>query len=88
MPRKPNVYNAKWRKVRKLVLERDRYVCKLRYPKCTFVASHVDHIVPVNAGGALYDLTNLRASCSYCNHYRNGLARGRALKKTRPSREW
>src|SRR5215211_562586 len=44
MPRKPDVYNAKWRKVRKLVLERDRYVCKLRYPKCTLVAGHVDHI--------------------------------------------
>ena len=77
------VYNARWRKVRVRVLERDGWLCQIRHDGCLGEASEVDHIVPWRAGGALYDPENLRAACKPCNA-------GRAFRerKRRPSREW
>ncbi|MGI8624193.1 MAG: HNH endonuclease [Solirubrobacteraceae bacterium] len=56
-----------WRKVRADVLARDSYVCQLDLPGCTWVATVVDHVVPVARGGAALDPANLRAACSSCN---------------------
>lgn len=56
-----------WRRVRKAVLERDGYRCRIHGPKCTEQATEVDHIVPHDAGGARYDPDNLRAACGTCN---------------------
>lgn len=77
------VYGAAWRRVRKLVLERDGYLCQIKGRHCTIDATCVDHIVPWRAGGAFYDPANLRASCDWCNN-----ARVWREKKSRPSREW
>lgn len=65
-----NPYASQWRRVRLEVLDRDRYECKVRGPKCRQKADQVDHIIPVADGGALYDPTNLRAACSWCNTWR------------------
>jgi 5-methylcytosine-specific restriction endonuclease McrA len=55
--------NPKRRKrLRQLVLERDRYVCTY----CGGVATTVDHVVSLNRGGA-DDPSNLVASCELCN---------------------
>ena len=59
--------SPQWSRVRKQALERDGYRCRVHGPKCTEAATEVDHIVPWEAGGAWYDLGNLRASCSNCN---------------------
>lgn len=57
-----------WRRVRLLVLQRDGYVCRMRGPRCTGVATTVDHIVPLHLGGSLLDPANLRAACAKCNY--------------------
>jgi len=59
-----------WRRLRLQILERDGYMCQIKGPKCTKRATAVDHIVPVNDGGAFYDPTNLRAACQWCNSWR------------------
>lgn len=78
-----DIYNARWRRVRGVVLERDGWLCRIGGPKCKVSATEVDHIVAWRAGGALYDPENLRAACEPCN-------RGRVYRevKRRPSREW
>lgn len=83
------VYNAQWRRVRLVILERDGRMCQIRGPRCQVDANEVDHIVPWRAGGALYDPDNLRAACGNCNKRRArrdvvGAARG----PVKPSREW
>ncbi len=57
-----NGSTRKWRTVRWQVLERDRYTC--RY--CGAPAGHVDHVVPVSAGGGEHP-GNLAAACQRCN---------------------
>ena len=57
----------RWERTRRLVLERDGYVCRLELPGCTGRASHVDHVIPRRFGGSDTDLSNLRASCARCN---------------------
>jgi 5-methylcytosine-specific restriction endonuclease McrA len=39
-------------------------------PRCTGIATTVDHIIPTSQGGAFWDTANLRASCERCNYGR------------------
>lgn len=66
------VNTAAWRKLRKQVLERDRYRCQLREPGCTGKATVVDHIINVGAGGAPLDPKNLQSACAPCNARKAG----------------
>jgi 5-methylcytosine-specific restriction protein A len=61
------IYNRRWRKIRRQVLDRDRWKCQIRGPRCRGTATTVDHIVPWRDGGAIYDPRNLRAACRECN---------------------
>ena len=64
-------YNtAQWKRTRKAVLERDGYRCRIMGRKCEVTAGAADHIVPIEAGGPIYDMDNLRASCQPCNSSR------------------
>ena len=60
-------YGYRWRKLRALVLERDRHMCQCddcggkRLP-----ANEVDHILPKSRGGT-DDLSNLRAISAGCH---------------------
>ena len=67
MPRRGSTYDSAWERVRRLVLERDGFRCRINGPKCETVANEADHIVPVDAGGRRLDMTNLRAACKPCN---------------------
>ncbi len=58
---------AAWRKVRLVVLERDGGQCRIRGPRCTHVATDVDHIQPLAHGGDPFHLSNLRSACRECN---------------------
>lgn len=80
------LYGAAWRKLRLRILARDGYECKIRLPGCTVKATQVDHIIPLEQGGAVLDPSNVRAACGFCNASR--AAGGRVARKTRPSREW
>jgi 5-methylcytosine-specific restriction endonuclease McrA len=59
-----------WKRLRLLILERDRHTCQVQGEGCTTVATTVDHIVSVGEGGAFYDPANLRAACPHCNSAR------------------
>jgi 5-methylcytosine-specific restriction endonuclease McrA len=65
---------ARWRRIRKIVLERDHRECC--YYGCGREATQVDHIHPVSLGGDYYALDNLRAICAHHNASRgNGTRR-------------
>ena len=72
-------YGGDWEKVRRQVLERDEYRCRLRLEGCTETATAVDHVVPMSKGGARLDPANLRSTCASCNarqrHRTAGLGR-------------
>jgi 5-methylcytosine-specific restriction endonuclease McrA len=59
-------YDGHWQPVRQAVLERDDYVCQVRGPGCRRRADEVDHVIPIGAGGLLYDEENCRA-CGACS---------------------
>lgn len=62
------VYETRaWRAVRSHVLARDMHRCQILGPRCSLVATEVDHIIPLADGGAAYDPKNLRAACKRCN---------------------
>lgn len=53
-----------WRRVRRHVLERDGYLCRLKLDGCTTRATHVHHLAGKGAGD---DPANLVAACQHCN---------------------
>ncbi len=59
-----------WRTLRDSMLKGNPY-CAIRGPRCTVVATTVDHIVPVTMGGAELDPANCRPACARC-HYGGG----------------
>lgn len=65
--------DTRWRRLRASVLQLHlppsrRPACALAMPgRCTGVATQVDHIVPLHAGGDRYDRNNLRPVCAPCN---------------------
>ena len=80
---KPHQYiydSPAWRWTRKAVLARDGFRCQVGHDGCTGTATAVDHIVSLNAGGAPFDLDNLRATCTACNTTRANKARAKAKK--------
>jgi 5-methylcytosine-specific restriction endonuclease McrA len=60
---------ADYRRLVKVVIERDGGRCQLGLRGCTDVATTADHIVPRSAGGPT-TLDNFRASCQRCNSAR------------------
>jgi 5-methylcytosine-specific restriction endonuclease McrA len=76
----------RWEATRRRILERDGYVCQIRLPGCTRVATTVDHIVPRAMGGGHEDAL-LRAACNACNSRRGGqMRKKKPLPAARPSR--
>jgi 5-methylcytosine-specific restriction protein A len=84
-------YRGPWKQIRLAILVRDGYACQINRPGCTGRATQVDHIVPINEGGAWWDRTNLRAACAHCNIGRgegNGNLQRRRHQPIPPSRRW
>lgn len=69
--------SAGWRAVRLFVLDRDQRRCRIGYAGCEGVANTVDHITPIEHGGAWLDPFNLRAACGHCNSVRGNKTRGK-----------
>ena len=63
---KRNGSTRSWRTLREQILERDSYACRVGLPGCTVLATCVDHVVPLSAGGIDHP-SNLQAACSGCN---------------------
>lgn len=56
---------------------------------CSARATTVDHVVPLVAGGSMYDLGNLRAACPAHNYAAGAaLSGGSAPVLGSPSRTW
>jgi 5-methylcytosine-specific restriction enzyme A len=89
-PSRQSTYRGNWPQQRVRALERDGYVCQLRYRGCLGRASEVDHIVQPEAGGD-NSLSNLRAVCRRCHATRTGrqgaLAKQRASKSVHPQKD-
>lgn len=77
---RPELGRARWKRIRRIVLERDGHTCEL----CGAYANTVDHVLPAVLGGD-DSLSNLRALCRSCNsrlgarvraHMRAGRAAG------------
>ena len=64
--RMPGGNGWNWQRIRKQILERDGYACRLRLEGCTRVATVVDHRIGIARGGS-DESSNLRASCHNCN---------------------
>lgn len=60
-----------WATIRTHILDRDGWLCQLRYEGCTRVASEVDHII----AGDNHHPTNLQAACTRC-HARKSATEG------------
>ena len=58
---------ARWRKIRKRILERDGYTCQ----QCGMEGNSVDHIVPRSMQGSDEDW-NLQTLCISCNSAKGG----------------
>jgi len=71
---------VEWRYIRKCILRRDRWRCKI----CGDPAREVDHIIEIIDGGSFYDWDNLRALCGKCHQAKTNAARtARAAAKKR-----
>jgi 5-methylcytosine-specific restriction protein A len=64
----PRLTTVAWRRLRLAVLDRDGWQCQIRGPRCTTVATAVDHIVARADGGDCWNPHNLRAACRVCNN--------------------
>lgn len=70
-----------WRYIRRCILRRDKYRCRL----CSNRAREVDHIVELADGGSFSDWSNLRSLCHACHQAKTNRLRGSraALKKAK-----
>lgn len=78
-----------WKRLRRQVLQRDQYQCKLRIPGiCIGHATQVDHTISTAAGGAELDPNNCASSCQPCNAWKasqEGAAARRRKRAQRPT---
>ena len=73
MGRYPTPYRfSQWRKLRPGILRRDGNVCHIRGPRCTVVATQVDHIISWREldQSQWFAPELLRAACRSCNSQR------------------
>ena len=64
----PRLTEPGYRRLRLMILERDRGACQIKGPTCTHAATVVDHIIARADGGDMYNPDNLRAACRACNN--------------------
>jgi hypothetical protein len=68
--RRNRTYGNRWRKVREVVLCRDRWECQIRVPGvCRGRADQVDHIRKAKWTGPVFDPNLLRSACRPCNNW-------------------
>jgi len=74
-------YQSKaWRELRAVKLDRFPLCEECQRRGVTTLAKMVDHIVPINKGGAPLDLVNLQSLCHPCHNRKSG---GEAQKNKR-----
>lgn len=58
--------SREWGRIREAIFARDDHICQIQGPRCTGVATEVDHIKPLKMGGSNQH-HNLRALCHSCH---------------------
>ena len=66
-----------WRRLRKLVLSQDTLCRTCSIAGRIALATVVDHIVPVKAGGARFDIANLQGLCVACHNRKTAIETAR-----------
>jgi 5-methylcytosine-specific restriction protein A len=65
--------DPRWKAVRQLALARDEYVCRECLKKGLVTpATVVDHVLPINLGGAEFALNNTQSLCDTCHNSKSG----------------
>lgn len=67
--------NNSWYWIRKDILKRDRYSCRICKQRFRKAQLDVDHIIPVQMGGTLFEKANLRTLCKDCHKRKTNLDR-------------
>ena len=67
--------NNSWYWVRKDILRRDNYRCSICKKRSRKAQLDVDHIIPVQMGGQLFEKANLRTLCKECHRAKSRLDR-------------
>ncbi len=74
-----NIYNSRqWKRIRQLVLHKQPLCVNCSNNNKYITANTIDHIIPINAGGSIFNLDNLQALCSSCHNSKSARDRGRA----------
>lgn len=68
----PFYHTTQWRKLRLLVLAQQPYCTKCEQLGYYISATVVDHITPIEQGGALTSLDNLQPLCTRCHNSKSG----------------
>ena len=64
-----HIYNSRqWRKLRQLVLHKHPICVHCERNKKYITANTIDHIIPINKGGAIWSMNNLQALCASCHN--------------------
>ena len=74
----------RWARVRVKVLDRDGWACVKCFHKGRL---EVDHITPLEDGGAVYDETNLQSLCKNC-HFEKSQEERKGKPTSREVQEW
>lgn len=64
--------SSRWRRLRQIKLNADPICEECRSRGLVTEATVVDHIVPINEGGAALDLRNLQSLCDACHNRKSG----------------
>lgn len=66
-------YQSKaWRDLRALKIEQFPLCEECQRKRITTLAQVVDHVVPINEGGAKLDMVNLQSLCNPCHNRKSG----------------
>tara|TARA_R100001443_G_scaffold117440_1_gene142717 strand:+ start:8841 stop:9164 length:324 start_codon:yes stop_codon:yes gene_type:complete len=63
------IYNSRqWRKLRKMILHKQPICVHCERKGIYTSANTIDHITPINKGGAVWSINNLQALCASCHN--------------------
>ena len=64
-----HIYNSRqWRKLRQMILHKQPICVMCQQKKRYKTANTIDHILPINKGGAVWSIDNLQALCTSCHN--------------------
>ena len=76
-------FTQAWKRLRLVILERDKWQCQIRLRGCKGRADQVDHIRPMTRGGGHHP-GNLRAACKHCNITRSNKLNAQHKRRQAP----